>query len=103
MMANILYDIPIIVDKNRYRGGSYLINKFNIDTLIMDDGFQHRALHRNLDILLIDGAGKPSQHKILPFGALREPWKSANRADVIFITKKHPKPLLTNKIKKQIG
>ena len=64
----------------------------------MDDGFQHRALHRDLDIVLIDGGDSISEHRLLPYGKLREPWSNIIRADAIIITKKRPSALIKRKI-----
>ena len=100
MMAKKLTNTPIIVDENRYRGGMILVKNFELDIIIMDDGFQHISLYRDLDIVLINGSDNLSDHKLLPHGALREPWHYIKRADVIFITKEDPKPFLIKKIKK---
>jgi tetraacyldisaccharide 4'-kinase len=98
MIANKLKEVPVLVDENRYRGGLYLTENFNPDIIIMDDGFQHRALHRDLDIVLIDGGDSISQHRLLPYGKLREPWSNIIRADAIIITKKRPSALIKRKI-----
>ena len=98
MIANKLKEVPVLVDENRYRGGLYLTENFNPDIIIMDDGFQHRALHRDLDIVLIDGGDSISEHRLLPYGKLREPWSNIIRADAIIITKKRPNALIKRKI-----
>ena len=98
MIANKLQGVPVLVDENRYRGGLYLVEKFNPDVIIMDDGFQHRALHRDLDIVLVNGGDSIRDHQLLPYGALREPWGNIIRADAIIITKKKPSTLIKRKI-----
>ena len=98
MIANKLKGVPVLVDENRYRGGLYLTENFNPDIIIMDDGFQHRALHRDLDIVLIDGGDSISEYRLLPYGKLREPWSNIIRADAIIITKKRPSALIKRKI-----
>ena len=98
MIANKLKEVPVLVDENRYRGGLYLTENFNPDVIIMDDGFQHRAFHRDLDIVLIDGGDSISEHRLLPYGKLREPWSNIIRADAIIITKKRPSALIKRKI-----
>ncbi len=100
MMAKKLCKIPIVVDEDRYRGGMFLINNFNPDIIVIDDGFQHRSLYRDVDIVLINGNDEIHEHKVLPYGLLREPWHSIKRADAIFITKNKPQPFLNRKIKK---
>ncbi len=87
LMAKTLKGIPIMIDKNRYRGGLNLIKQFQPDVILLDDGFQHRALFRDLDIVLVNAQDKKNNHKILPLGLLREPWKNINRTDIIIFTK----------------
>ena len=70
MMAQKLPNLPILVDENRYRGSLYLEKNFNPDIIIMDDGFQHRALHRDLDIVLVNGGDNINNHRLLPYGIL---------------------------------
>ena len=66
----------------------------------MDDGFQHRALHRDLDIVLVNGGDSILDHRLLPYGILREPWKNIIRADAVIITKEKPSHLIKRKIDK---
>ena len=102
LMAMALKGIPIIVDKNRFRGGSFLIKHFNPDIILLDDGFQHFSISRNIDIVLINSSDLQNDHRLLPLGHLREPWSCAKRADLIFLTKtnlKKPSDYITRKIK----
>ena len=101
MMAQKTKNIPIVVDNNRYRGGKFLIKHFDTKLIILDDGFQHRSLSRNLDIVLINGSTHPSDYSILTIKLLRETWSGLQRADAIIFTKDKPKPLLLKKIKKE--
>ena len=102
MMAQKTKHIPIVVDSNRYRGGRFLIKNFDSKVIILDDGFQHRALSRNLDIVLINGYTKPSEYSFLTTNLIRETWSSLKRADIIILTKKkEPNPLLLEKIKEE--
>jgi tetraacyldisaccharide 4'-kinase len=55
------------------------------DVIIVDDGFQHRKLHRDIDIVCLDGGNPFGSGRLLPLGKLREPAKSLFRADVILI------------------
>jgi len=83
MLANNLH-IPIVTHSKKYLAAQIVEKNFNIDCIIVDDGFQHRFLHRNLDIILIDNE---TIHKpyLLPKGRLREPFSSIRRADIICI------------------
>ena len=101
MMAQKTKNIPIVVDSNRYRGGKFLIKNFNSKIIILDDGFQHRSLSRDLDIVLINGGTKPSDYSFLTTNLIRETWSSLKRADTIILTKKKPNPLLIKKIEEK--
>ena len=90
LMASRLRDIPVVIGRNRYFAGMSAIDdtgKDAINLFILDDGFQHWALHRDLDILLIDAANPFGNNKLFPEGILREPLKSMSRADIIVLTK----------------
>ena len=103
LMAKKLPGVPIVVDENRYRGGLYITEKFRPDIIILDDAFQHRALERDIDIVLINGQDKKSNHKMFPYGLLREPVKNLKRADFIFLSKVNlnkPSPYLIELTKK---
>ena len=58
-----------------------------VDLIIVDDGFQHHQLHRDLDIVAFDAAVKSRSLKMFPYGLLREPLRSLRRADVIIVTR----------------
>jgi tetraacyldisaccharide 4'-kinase len=55
--------------------------------LLLDDGFQHRALHRDLDLLLLDGVKRWGNGRMVPRGDLREPQESARRASALVVTR----------------
>ena len=78
----------IACDNNRVNGIKALI-KYDpaIDVVILDDAFQHRKLHRDIDILLTEHRDLFIQDQLLPIGRLREHKKEAKRADIIIITK----------------
>jgi len=87
LLAKHLSDIPIVVDENRIRGGKYLIDKFNPGIIILDDGFQHRKIFRDVDIVLINSNMSKFKNRIFGFRTYREPWKSLHRAHLIFLAK----------------
>ncbi|RRD39467.1 tetraacyldisaccharide 4'-kinase [Leptotrichia sp. OH3620_COT-345] len=80
-------EIPVVVSKNRYNGAVYLRNNYNVDIIIMDDGFQHRKLKKNKNIVLIDATNPFGGYEYLPKGRLRESINELKRADEIIITK----------------
>jgi tetraacyldisaccharide 4'-kinase len=87
MMAKRLKNVPILVGSDRYQTGRYAIKHFGVDTLILDDGFQHLALKRDMNILLFDHQRPFGNGQIFPAGELREPKKEVRRADFVCITR----------------
>lgn len=87
MMAKQLRDIPIVVGSNRYQAGLLAIEKFSPHILLLDDGFQHRKLKRDLDILLLDANHPFGNGHLLPRGTLREPVAMIQRADIMILTR----------------
>ena len=89
LMARELKNIPVIKGDNRYEAGMFALEAPIPDPslFILDDGFQHWILDRDVDILLIDRANPFGNRKLLPSGILREPLTEMGRADMIVITK----------------
>ncbi len=84
--------VPSCVSENRVEGARNFLNDVQIDTIVLDDAFQHRWIHRDLDILMFDQrflskVGSKEQ-KPLPLGTMRESFNSIDRADVIIINRK---------------
>ncbi|MCO5113458.1 MAG: tetraacyldisaccharide 4'-kinase [Bdellovibrionaceae bacterium] len=78
----------IILDSQRRRGGDWALGQNpNLDFFILDDGFQHRALHRDVDIVVFDVHQYLQRPGLLPLGRMREPLSSLKRANYIFLTK----------------
>ena len=101
LMASMLNKVPIVVDENRFRGGLLAIQKFDPDIILLDDGFQHRALERDLDIVLLNSLDPSPAYKLLPYGKLREPLDVLGRTDLIIWAKSNLQPppaLLKRKI-----
>jgi len=92
MLAKNLPNVAVIVGSNRVRSGSYAIEKFGADTLILDDGFQYLSLNRRLNIVLVDATNPFGNGHLLPRGILREPRRNLARADIFFITKAKDMP-----------
>lgn len=87
LMARSLMGIPVLVGRNRAVSGRMAVEKFDAQILILDDGFQHWQLYRDVDIVLIDGTNPFGNGHVLPRGILREPLEHLSRADVFIITK----------------
>jgi len=80
-------DAAVIVDPDRVRAAAKAVTGHNTQVIIMDDGFQHRRLARDLDIVTIDAALPFGYEKILPAGLLREPVTALKRAHAAVITR----------------
>lgn len=79
--------VAVIVNPDRFAAVSgVLAGGQKPDVVILDDGFQHRQLHRDLDIVLIDAKSNTPTDRLLPWGDLREPFGNAARADVLVYT-----------------
>jgi tetraacyldisaccharide 4'-kinase len=91
MLARALPEVPVIIDSNRYEAGLWAEREIKPDVLILDDGFQHLALERDLNILLLDATDPFGGFEMSPFGRLREPLFALRRADAVIITRAdHP-------------
>jgi tetraacyldisaccharide 4'-kinase len=75
--------VPVVVGEERYEAGIFAENKFGPQLHLLDDGFQHRALFRDFDIVLI--TPEDIRDRLLPAGRLREPLRSLCRADAIVL------------------
>jgi tetraacyldisaccharide 4'-kinase len=86
--ARLLPGVPVVAQPNRAAGLRALL-KTNpgIDIILLDDGFQHRQLARDLDIVLIDCARPPTRDRLLPAGWLREPTSALIRASMLVLTR----------------
>ena len=87
MMAKRLKDVPVIVGKNRFKAGWLAVRKFNPDVIVLDDGFQHLKLQRDLDLVLLDCRKPFGNGHLLPRGVMREPVSALLCADAIILTK----------------
>ena len=80
------------VGKDRFAEGRRIEEKQPIDLFLLDDGFQHLPLARDLDILMLDGTLKLKEQSLLPSGVLREPISACPRADILVVTRKAERP-----------
>src|ERR1700720_2476430 len=87
MLAHNLQDVIVLVDKDRVKSGLFAIDKWKVDTLLLDDGLQYLHLKHRLDIVLVDRQAPFGNEFLLPRGTLREPPRNLRRASYIFITK----------------
>lgn len=87
LLARNLQGIPVLMGVDRYKAGLFAVKELGVEEVLLDDGFQHLALHRDLDILLMDGLNPFGFGYLLPRGLLREPLNSIARADVLVLTR----------------
>ncbi len=85
-LAQKLPGIPVVIGKDRYRSGWLCFQQWQTEWVILDDGFQHLNLKREIDILLMPGHEPFGSKRLLPLGDLREPIEEMQRADIILIT-----------------
>ncbi len=106
MMAKALPQVPVIVGRNRYLSGNLAITKFRCNIIILDDGFQHMKLHRNLNILLLDAKNPLGNGHVIPRGILRETYPAVSDADTVIFTRSNGKkphiPLKLEKLSRNI-
>jgi tetraacyldisaccharide 4'-kinase len=94
MLARNLPGVVVLTDKNRVKAGRFAIEKFNVDTVILDDGFQYLHLKGQLNLLLVDQTNPFGNRCLLPRGILREPVRHLKRASYVFFTKSEIEPEL---------
>ncbi len=88
LLAKLLPDTLIAVGRERYHSAMKVLEQNPlVDLFILDDGFQHWSLYRDLDIVLIDASKPFSNRHLLPRGFLREPISSLKRAGIILLTR----------------
>lgn len=79
---------PVVIGKDRFKAGMAAINAIDPDVIVLDDGFQHLKLKRDLDLLLLDYSNPLGNGRFLPAGRLRENLQtSVQRADAIIFTR----------------
>ena len=79
----------VLTCRDRVKSANYAIKELGITTLILDDGFQHRKLNRDVNILLIDSEKMFGNEKLLPQGPLREGMEGFDRVDKVLVVSKN--------------
>ncbi len=92
MMRELCPDVPVIVGKDRVATAMQFLFSHDVDVFLMDDGFQHRRLRRDLDLVAVESLNGFGNGHLLPRGILREPLSSLHRADVVVLTKTEINP-----------
>lgn len=86
-LAARLPNVPHVQNPNRVAAAKECINSNSSEVIVLDDGFQHRKLNRDLDIVLIDASNPFGYGFLIPRGLLREPVGSLARADAVVVTR----------------
>jgi tetraacyldisaccharide 4'-kinase len=81
----------VAVGADRYQLGRWVLDRFPLDCVVLDDGYQHLGLYRNVDLLLVDATDSYGLDQMLPAGRLREPVEAAKRATAIIVTRAEQK------------
>lgn len=89
LLARRLPGVAVVVGANRFEAGLLALEHFPVHLFVLDDGFQHRALRRDIDIVLLDATHPWGGGSLLPAGTLREPRAALRRAHAIGLTRLH--------------
>jgi tetraacyldisaccharide 4'-kinase len=87
MLASGNPGLIVVIGPDRYKAGVFAQDRLDPDIFILDDGYQHIRLHRDLNILLLDCLRPFGNGNVLPAGLLREPRSATERADLIIYTR----------------
>ena len=87
LAEKLLGKVIVIADADRVSAGEWARRRFGVSAFVLDDGFQHRRVRRDVDIVCVDSTAPFGDGKILPAGQLREPVGSLSRADMIVLTR----------------
>ena len=77
----------VAVGADRYRLGRHVLETCGVDYIVLDDGFQHLGVHRDVNLLLVDATDAQGLKRLLPAGRLREPITAAKRATGVIVTR----------------
>lgn len=87
LLAERLPGVPVVVGGDRVETGKLAVTRFRPDLILLDDGFQHRRLYRDADLVLLDATDPFGGGRLLPWGRLREPITGLRRAHACLVTR----------------
>ncbi|MGH7389234.1 MAG: tetraacyldisaccharide 4'-kinase [Candidatus Rokuibacteriota bacterium] len=91
LLARRLPGVPVVVGASRYQAARLAVERFGVDAVVIDDGFQHRTLDKDLEIVMARAQRPWGNGRLLPGGPLREPLRALARADlVVAVGAEHP-------------
>jgi tetraacyldisaccharide 4'-kinase len=86
LLAERLPGVPIVVGESRYEAGAVAVGTCGAGTLVLDDGFQHRTLAKDLELVVVSGSDPWGNGRLFPRGSLREPLSALKRAGLVVVT-----------------
>ena len=86
MLAEHLPGVPVVVGENRLAAGKVAIERCGATVIVLDDGFQHRTIAKDLEIVVVNGQTPWGNGRLFPRGMLREPLSALARADLVVVT-----------------
>ena len=86
LLAERLPGVPVVVGENRHEAGRMAVERCGATALVLDDGFQHRTLAKDLEILVVQGRAPWGNARVFPRGMLREPLSALARAHLVVVT-----------------
>jgi tetraacyldisaccharide 4'-kinase len=86
LLAERLPGVPVVVGENRFEAGRVAVERCGATALVLDDGFQHRTLAKDLEILVVQGRAPWGNARVFPRGMLREPLSALARAHAVIAT-----------------
>ena len=86
LLADHLQGIPVVVGENRFEAGQVALRECGATAIVLDDGYQHRTLRKDLEILVVNGRAPWGNRRLFPRGMLREPLSALGRADLFVVT-----------------
>jgi tetraacyldisaccharide 4'-kinase len=89
LLARRLPGVPVVVGANRYEAGRLARARFGVSAIVLDDGFQHRTVRKDLEIVMARAATPWGNGRLLPGGPLREPLSGLRRANLVVATGAH--------------
>jgi len=96
LMLFQLTGVPVVVGPDRVLSGQMLMDKMGCDIIVSDDGFQHLALERDIDVVVIDGDKEFGNGLCLPSGPLRESKAAMSRANLVVINGETPSSIFSD-------
>ena len=86
LLAERLPGIPVVVGENRFEAGAVALGRCGAGSLVLDDGFQHKTLAKDLELVAVSGRQPWGSGRLFPRGSLREPLSAFRRADIVVVT-----------------